>query len=589
LTQSKPHITGTTHTLPFDRLSPREFERLCLWLVKREGYERAEHPGAAGSEQGRDIIAWHDGELWAFQCKRVRSFGPNDALKEVEKILALPEGERPVGLVFIVTCDVSANTRQQVHGQCAGEMECSFWAGTELDEKVKQHRDIVEEFFRVSTIGHVTRIGRIIVQFVDERVLKRQSLEQRAGLALLGFLVLALGIGTTYFLYRSLGPQSTGRMTGDFRIAVAGFVQNGQSDDPGIGAGLAQGLYLRLVQTYNEIDPGFTVTIWGPDQIGMIKGQNRDERADSAAQIAKKVGADVVVYGMIDIGDVICQVSPEFYVSIGNFYQAGEITGQHELGEPIIIAGRGNIADRIEVSSELTSRVQALSCITVGLAYYSIQDFSEALDSFRLAEDIEGWGDGEGRQVLYLLIGNAAIKSDDFGTAEVYYRRSLELDPAYARGYLGLADLYYRRALQPFEETMDPAETDLGLISLAIATYEQATRIARQPPLADISTKAHFGLGQSYFMRVYAGEERAFDPAIAEFKAVIEEYAGGSNPRVTELAAESHARLGLIYDLSGRPDLAVESYQTAALLLRDNPDRRYLYEERARAILENTQ
>jgi len=41
---------STTHTLPFDKLSPRNFERLCLWLVEREGYERAEHLSAASSE-----------------------------------------------------------------------------------------------------------------------------------------------------------------------------------------------------------------------------------------------------------------------------------------------------------------------------------------------------------------------------------------------------------------------------------------------------------------------------------------------------------------------------------------------------------
>jgi hypothetical protein len=115
--------------------------------VSREGYERAEHLGAAGSEQGRDIIAWRDGEQWAFSCKRVRRFGPKGALAEVEKVLALPEDERPVGLVFLVTCDVSANTRQQVRDRCAGEMECHFWAGTEIDERVKRHTDIVVEFF----------------------------------------------------------------------------------------------------------------------------------------------------------------------------------------------------------------------------------------------------------------------------------------------------------------------------------------------------------------------------------------------------------------------------------------------------------
>jgi hypothetical protein len=41
--------------------------------------------------------AWHEGEQWAFQCKRVQDFGPKHALAEVEKVLALPEAERPVG------------------------------------------------------------------------------------------------------------------------------------------------------------------------------------------------------------------------------------------------------------------------------------------------------------------------------------------------------------------------------------------------------------------------------------------------------------------------------------------------------------
>ena len=45
--QSQPPITHTTHTLPFDNLSPRDFERLCLGLVERERYQRAEHLGAA--------------------------------------------------------------------------------------------------------------------------------------------------------------------------------------------------------------------------------------------------------------------------------------------------------------------------------------------------------------------------------------------------------------------------------------------------------------------------------------------------------------------------------------------------------------
>lgn len=51
MTQPQPPITGTTHSLPFAKLSPRDFERLCLWLVERKGYECAEHLSAAGCEQ----------------------------------------------------------------------------------------------------------------------------------------------------------------------------------------------------------------------------------------------------------------------------------------------------------------------------------------------------------------------------------------------------------------------------------------------------------------------------------------------------------------------------------------------------------
>ena len=101
-TNDKPPVTGTTHPLPFDKLSSHGFERLCLWLVEREGYERAEYLGASGGERGRDIVAWREGRRWASQCKRVQRFGPRDALAEVEKALALPECQRPAGSVFLV-------------------------------------------------------------------------------------------------------------------------------------------------------------------------------------------------------------------------------------------------------------------------------------------------------------------------------------------------------------------------------------------------------------------------------------------------------------------------------------------------------
>ena len=43
MTRSKPFVTSTKHIPPFGKPSAPDLERLCLWLVEREGCERAEY------------------------------------------------------------------------------------------------------------------------------------------------------------------------------------------------------------------------------------------------------------------------------------------------------------------------------------------------------------------------------------------------------------------------------------------------------------------------------------------------------------------------------------------------------------------
>ena len=108
---AKPRVTGTTHELPFEKLSPRDFERICLWLVRREGYPTAEHHGAAGTDRGRDLVAQREEGLAVFQCKREKHFGPAKAEEAVRKIMA--EEPTPTEIILQVACDVSADTRQE--------------------------------------------------------------------------------------------------------------------------------------------------------------------------------------------------------------------------------------------------------------------------------------------------------------------------------------------------------------------------------------------------------------------------------------------------------------------------------------------
>ncbi len=168
---TKPLITSTNKPLPFRDLSPLEFERLCLWLVEREGYLRPQHLGEAGSEQGRDVVAHKSTdageELWYFQCKRYKRIGATTLKNEVDKYNSLAEADptkRPVGVVFVTNAVVSANVRDDVEAYCREHGYAhDFWARTELDMRVKKHSDIVHEFFRAGSELTATQPAHLFI------------------------------------------------------------------------------------------------------------------------------------------------------------------------------------------------------------------------------------------------------------------------------------------------------------------------------------------------------------------------------------------------------------------------------------------
>lgn len=387
-----------------------------------------------------------------------------------------------------------------------------------------------------------------------------------------------------YFIRMELYPE---KMTGDFRVAVADFAIVGNPGQADAGTELAEGVYLKLNESLSEINKDFIITIWPPDKVGKIKGNTPEERAESAEKIAQKIGADILIYGFIDMSKPVWQVTPEFYVTSENFYEAEEITGQYQMGESFTLVGQENVARRIELSNKYETRSQAIARITIGLAYFSLRDYQNAFAVFQEAENISGWDETQGKAVLYLLAGNAAMKANDFEMAESSLNKSLAIDPEYGRPLITLGSVYYLQALEPFEQSKNPASIDLDLIDKAIEMYNQALVAKNQPALSDISSKVHFGLGQCYFMQSYAGMDTPLVNAINEFKIVIDDYGDGKNPRIREITAESHARLGLIYYFSDHPQDAVQEYQLAADLLYDYPERQALYQKRADEILQS--
>jgi hypothetical protein len=58
--------------------------------------------------------------------------------------------------------------------------------------------------------------------------------------------------------------------------------------------------------------------------------------------LAKKIDADMIIYGLIDTSQSTWKVTPEFYLSNENFYEAEEIVGHHDIGSPFTLFGKDN-------------------------------------------------------------------------------------------------------------------------------------------------------------------------------------------------------------------------------------------------------
>src|SRR5262249_44749274 len=134
-----------------------------------------------------------------------------------------------------------------------------------------------------------TNFGKVINNFihnVDEKILKRLGLEQRFGFMLLG-LLFVVGLAGVYI---GLKPKEKKVMTGEFRIVVARFTEDGKNLPDKIGYTIADGMKSRLDADLKEITVGPKVEIWGPDDIDQIvAGKTVQERALNAEKLAKQI------------------------------------------------------------------------------------------------------------------------------------------------------------------------------------------------------------------------------------------------------------------------------------------------------------
>lgn len=266
-------------------------------------------------------------------------------------------------------------------------------------------------------------------------------------------------------------------------------------------------------------------------------------------------------------------------ITINESYLLADLAGSSGLGAPILVPNQQDqeLATHFVVPSDLADRLTTFTNLVIGFAYYNIEDYQNAMLYFEKVASDNVLKPEQRKESLYSVMGDIAVQNEDYSLARDFYQEAIDINPQYAPVYVGLGNLYYIEAIS---EEIRP-----DLVHLAIDEYALALSVVDRPLGADLDARAHFGLGNSYTILSINGANGFVGQAINEFQFVIEDYESG-NESVRNLAAEAHAKLGLIYT-SNLYDVehALVHYRSAFDLI-DDPARKEIFQERVQELEE---
>jgi len=139
-----PPVSPHLQVLPFNDLSWENFELLCARLVAREADIVDSHRyGKEGEAQhGIDILAERRSgervERWAYQCKRYTRYTVSDLHKALDKFAFDADF-----FVIMLSCRAGKALRD-IMAEQPGKY---LWDAEDLSRKLKDHPDLVEDFF----------------------------------------------------------------------------------------------------------------------------------------------------------------------------------------------------------------------------------------------------------------------------------------------------------------------------------------------------------------------------------------------------------------------------------------------------------
>ncbi len=370
-------------------------------------------------------------------------------------------------------------------------------------------------------------------------------------------------------LLTRLLPGGVEPLTGDFNFAVAEFAAVGEAE-PETARTLARsvfGVIDQVLTRFEEAGDFTNAEVADPATTGAVDGASIADRAESAAVLADRLNADVLLLGTLDASGGVSRFDSEFYLSDRNLRNAEELAGAYSLGRIEL-----NTTDPLAVSRAVTQRfqsqAQAVAELVVGLSYYAVNDYQAAYDSLQSAASSWDVSAG-GREVVLQLLGNATgeLGPDRWEEARGYYEQALTLNPSYARAEFGLAEVDFLAA-RGSECSGDPDQSpaDPGALE-AVADRFRYVASLPAPPQSLLDIRSELEVGRIYLCLSVLDRARLPDAA-AQLQGVVARY-DGTNERMRNIIAEALRSLAFHDILRADYEGALARYQRAIDLSLD--------------------
>jgi tetratricopeptide (TPR) repeat protein/energy-coupling factor transporter ATP-binding protein EcfA2 len=376
---------------------------------------------------------------------------------------------------------------------------------------------------------------------------------QRLSLGFSGGLAIVLVFSLLSYSGILFNFRTPAKMEGIYNIAVAEIGLIGQQGEflpaqQDAGKRLSEWLAGYLEEELAS-DPNIWIWVDGTQlrrlnvSIGRVDPSGEEPETEPASAIASRLNANMIVYGSIDSRQNPARLVLEFWLTPQDYSSFEEVQGRYQVAVPINIVDISNPG--LEAQPELRRQAAALARIAIGLTHAQLGSTRDALDAFLLAADLSPTSEIVqfflGREYLFLADREAHLEEDHELSAEQAFRRSIQLNPDYARGYVGVAGVYFRRSQRLFLETGSghadfvnsaAAEDALSLVEEALHNYQ--TVLDLNPSKLDYGVPvdgiARLGMGQSYRIKGAVFQalgdldqaERYYNLAVVELQPLID-------------------------------------------------------------------